>query len=79
MTGSEYSKSLADAMTSESVDVEGRLHDGSVDAFNTAKLIGKIRASGEQALQAEAIEKKTEYTEDMGFTLGSVFSNIRFS
>ncbi len=79
MTGEEHSKSLSDAMSKEAVEVEGRLHDGSVDALNTARLISKIRASKEQSLRVEAIEKSTEYTEDMGFTLGSAFSNIRFS
>ena len=79
MVGSSQAISLEKAMNASSVEVDGRLHDGAVDAFNTAKLISSIRKQEDSAIEIKPIHEDNSYEEDMGFTLGSAFANIRFN
>lgn len=78
MVGSSQAISLEKAMNASSVEVDGRLHDGAVDAFNTAKLISSIRKKEDSTIEIKPIHEDNSYQEDMGFTLGSAFANIRF-
>ncbi len=76
--GQDHQVSLKSAMEESLVDAEGKFHDGADDAFNTAKLIGMIRREQGEAIDLKPIAEHTEYEEDMGFTLGSVFGNLKF-
>ena len=78
MVGSDQAISLERAMNASAVEVEGRLHDGAVDAFNTAKLISSIRRQEENRLEIKPIDGQNNYAEDMGFTLGSAFANLKW-
>ena len=78
MVGSSQAISLEKAMNASLVEVEGRLHDGAVDALNTARLISSIRSREESGMEIKPIHREQEYSEDMGFTLGSAFSNIKW-
>ena len=78
MEGLTQQISLEKAMAASAVAVEGRLHDGAVDAFNTAKLISSIRQQEEKEIELEPMSEHAGYEEDMGLTLGSVFGNLKF-
>ena len=79
MVGSSQAISLEKAMNASSVEVDGCLHAGAVDAFNTAKLISSIRKQEDSGIEIRPIHEDNSYEEDMGFTLGSAFANIRFN
>ena len=77
MEGLHQAISLEKAMAASSVEVEGKLHDGAVDAFNTAKLISSIRQQEEKEISLQPIAEHAGYEEDMGFTLGSAFAGLK--
>ena len=78
LKGQDHQISLKSAMEESLVAAEGKLHDGADDAFNTAKLIGMIRAEKGEAMEIKPISEHLEYEEDMGLTMGSVFGNLKF-
>jgi len=79
MVGSSQAISLEKAMIAAEVEVDGRLHDGAVDAFNTAKLISAIRQQEDANIEIKPIHEENSYGEDMGFTLGSAFAGLNWN
>lgn len=78
LKGQDHQVSLKSAMEESLIAAEGKLHDGADDAFNTAKLIGMIRAEKGESINIKPIAEHLVYEEDMGVTMGSIFGNLKF-
>ena len=80
ITGKRFGKpwrmSLEDALMFAEIELEGKQHDGLVDARNTAYLIAKMEKNPESHfLQDTLQEEKNE--KPMGTSLGNLLKNVR--
>lgn len=73
LIGVHWSTALGKALRNEKIETVGREHDGEVDAWNTALLIGELRKAGRE-LVIEPIEQSIEYHDEE--PAESAFGNI---
>ena len=76
--GKPWRMSLEDALMFAEMELEGKQHDGLVDARNTARLIAKMEKNPESHfLQDRLQEEKEKNAEPLGTSLGSLLNGIR--
>ena len=76
--GKPWRMSLEDALMFAEIELEGKQHDGLVDARNTARLIAKMEKNPESHfLQDRLREEKEKNSEPLGTSLGNLLNGIR--
>lgn len=68
--------SLRDAIVASDIEVEGREHDGLVDAMNTAKLFIKLMLNPDYRLNDYYYSARYEEPEPMNFSIGALFAGL---
>lgn len=68
--------SLERALFAAEIDTEGHLHDGLMDAVNTASLFRKIKTEPDFKLNDLYESTRTEEVEHLSFSMGSIFEQL---
>ena len=68
--------SLPDALDLAELDQEGRLHDGLVDAYNTARIITEIELHPDKKYALERFRQKEEARKPLGYSLGGLLQGL---
>ncbi len=70
--------SLRDALELSELDQEGRLHDGLVDAFNTARMIAKLERNPEYRFLLDRLrDREEEPYQPLTTSLGSLLQGLK--
>lgn len=67
---------LSDALDLTDIDVEGRLHDGLADAFNTAMMIAKLEKNPGMKFALDQMRENRIISAPLGTTLGSLLEGL---
>lgn len=68
--------SLRDALKLSELDQEGRLHDGLVDAYNTARMIAKLELHPEYRFELDKLREEEQESEPLCTSLGSLLQGL---
>lgn len=68
--------SLADALVLTELEVEGQLHDGLADAWNTARIISKLEQNPDYEFALDRLRKEEQKSEPLTMSLGSLLQGI---
>jgi len=69
---------LEQALYATEIEAEGRMHDGLMDAVNTAKLFRMIKLNPDFKLVAVYESARKEEVDHLSFSMGSLFEGLNF-
>lgn len=70
---------LEEALYACDIEMTGQMHDGLSDAYNTAKLFGKMMREPKLILNSLYQNAKNDETEHLSFSMAELFSGISFA
>ena len=75
----DHAVSLENAMDLSSLQMEGQVHSGLDDAYNTARMISKLEREPHYELPEYWRDMKKGVTESLSFSLGDLFAGIQLA